>query len=68
MTWTVVARCQHGAVHRLALDWQGRVELPPACGCSTPEPKPSSRLRVWWEARRMRRWLRRLNGWSEEGR
>ena len=67
MTWTVVVTCEHGAVHRLPLDWQGRVELPPGCGCSTPEPKPS-RLRVWWEARRMRRWLRRLTGWSEEAR
>lgn len=63
--WTVTARCPKGGFHTVAVDALGRLDLP-LCSCEEPpQPRPT-RLRVWWEARRMRAWLRGLTTWPRE--
>lgn len=57
-TWTIVVRCPHGVPRSVGIDWQGRLEIPDRCCEQVPE-RPS-RLRIWWEARRLRRALRGL--------
>jgi hypothetical protein len=42
---------------------EGLILVPESCACEAPV-RPG-RLRVWWEARRMRRWLQRLGGVDE---
>jgi hypothetical protein len=54
VAWQVSVRAPCG--HWMMAD----VHVPESCACEAPV-RPG-RLRVWWEARRMRRWLRRLRG------
>lgn len=56
MTWHVVVRCEHGIPRDAVVDDLGHVVLPEHACPVAPRP---GRLRVWWEARRLRRALDR---------
>jgi hypothetical protein len=63
VTWEVSTRhdCGHWSTAEVR---EGLIVTPEACAWCEREPAPQrpSRLRVWWEARRMRAWLRGLRG------
>lgn len=66
--WTVTARCPKGHSHTVPVDALGRLDVPLCEDVDVPEAAWLRRMRqclrrprAWWEARRMRRWLRRLS-------
>jgi hypothetical protein len=62
VAWQVSVRAPCG--HWMMADvHEGLILVPESCACEAPV-RPG-RLRVWWEARRMRRWLQRLGGVDE---
>jgi hypothetical protein len=56
-SWTWSAWCPHHRLCTLRLE-NGAIVAPDPC-CHEQPPRPS-RVRIWWETRRLRRWLARL--------
>jgi hypothetical protein len=67
MNWVVSVRgeCGHWSLAEIN---DGLVVPPEFCRCERQKQQKPSRLRIWWEARKMRAWLRKVrgvNGFSE---
>lgn len=64
--WMVELRCEHGRyIYANVID--GMIQVATHCKCDDEQKQSKpSRLRIWWETKRMRLWLHRWKGVIDE--